>query len=532
MACPAPTNFVATCNAGMCGTMCAMGFKMCNTSCIPTGQCCSVTAADCMPRALAPWSNAYASSNRPTFRWVLPGGTDGAHIEICKSRDCATVVTSADVTGTSFTAPTALPAGVLWWRLRARSGTTMGTAISPAWPFIALQSSATLKTSFGVISDFDNDGYSDLVIGDDAGNDGGAGAFYTYHGGATGITATVRATASGAASSSFGFEVASVGDVNGDGFTDLVVGAPEAGYAAQYLGSASGIQSGVSRQLTAAGSSRLGQMVDGAGDINGDGYADVVVLASGSGGAYVFYGSSGGLPGTPSIALTPPAGATGVSGAGDVNGDGYADLVVSAPSANSVYVYFGGPTGVANAPSQTLSANLTGLSFGPGISAAGDVNGDGYGDVAVGNYTMRAVYVFLGGSAGLGSTPQVTLTGPGSSFGFSVSGAGDMNGDGRSEIVVTDFDFSSGSVGWIFPGSAGGASSSPAGVVPSVAASGWASAGGGDYNNDGFSDAIFTAPSGSAIAFTVHGAATLPTTTRTSITNATAGGRFGISVSN
>jgi len=535
MACPAPTNFVATCTVGMCGTMCAPGLKTCGAACIPTSQCCSVADADCVPRAQTPWSNAYASSNRPTFRWVLPGGTDGAHLEICKSRDCATVVTSADVTGASFTVPAALPAGVLWWRLRARSGTTMGTAVSAAWPFVALQSSAALKTSFGVISDFDDDGYSDLVIGDDAGIDGGAGAFYTYHGSAAGIVATARATAKGAANSSFGFSVASVGDVNGDGFTDLVVGAPDAGYAAQYLGSASGIQSGLARQLTASGVSRFGQMVAGAGDLNGDGYADVVVSASG-GGAYVFYGGLGGLPAAPSLALSAPAGvsgfATAVTGAGDVNADGYADLVVTAPPANTAYVYFGGAAGLTDMPSQTIPVTLTGITFGPGLAGAGDVNGDGYGDVAIGSYMTQAVYVFLGGASGLAVTPQVKLTGAGSSFGFGVAGAGDMNGDGRTELVIADFDATSGALGWIFPGSAAGTSASGVGVVPSQPASGWATAGGGDYNNDGFSDAVITAPSGSAISWTVHGASALPTTPQTPITNASATGRFGISVSN
>jgi len=533
-ACPAPTNYVATCKAGMCGTMCASGFKMCSATCIPSSQCCSVADADCVPRALAPWSNAYASSNRPTFRWALPGGTDGAHLEICKSRDCATPVTSADVTGTSYTVTTALPSGVLWWRLRARSGATMGTAVSPAWPFISLQSSVALKTSFGVISDFDDDGYSDLVISDDAGNDGGAGAFYTYHGGAAGIVATVRATAKGAANSSFGFSVASVGDVNGDGFTDIVVGAAGAGYAAQYLGSSTGIQAGLARQLSVSGVSRFGDMVAGAGDLNGDGYADVVVSAAG--GAYVFYGSSGGLPTTPSIALTAPSGVSGfgtaVAGAGDVNGDGYADLVVTAPPANAAYIYFGGAAGVTNTPSQTISVTLTGITFGPGLAGAGDVNGDGYGDVAVGSYMTQAVYVFLGGASGLAATPQVKLTGAGSSFGFGVAGAGDMNGDGRTELVITDFDATSGAMGWIFPGSAAGTSASGVGVVPSPLADGWAAAGGGDYNNDGFSDAVITAPSSSAVTWTVHGAATLPTTPQTPITNATATGRFGISVSN
>jgi hypothetical protein len=487
-----------------------------------------------MPRALAPWSNAYTSSNRPAFRWALPGGTDGAHIDICKSRDCATLVTSADVTGTSFTVPAALPAGVLWWRLRARSGSTTGTAISPAWPFVCLQSSVALKTSFGVISDFDNDGYSDLVITDDAGNDDGAGSFYTYHGGPNGIVATVRSMAKGPASSLFGYSVASVGDVNGDGFTDLVVGTSGGEYAAQYLGSANGIQAGVSRQLTSAGASGFGRVVAGAGDLNGDGYADVVVNATG--GAFVFYGGVGGLPMTPSLALTAPAGvsgfATDVAGAGDVNGDGYADLVVTAPPANAAYVYFGGPTGVTNTPAQTVPVTLTGITFGAGLPGPSDMNGDGYGDVAVSSYVTQAVYVFLGGSGGLGATPQVKLTGVGSSFGFSVAGAGDMNGDGRTELVITDFDYTSGALGWIFPGSAAGTSATPVGVVPSQPASGWAAAGGGDYNKDGFSDAVITAPSSSAISWTVHGAATLPTATQTSITNTTATGRFGISVSN
>lgn len=561
--CIARPNAVATCDGGTCSYPCQTGFVACDDTCIADTDCC--TAADCpsppdhatatcddshacgfacdpgyvaagafcdvaAPRPLAPWSNAYASSHQPEFRWVLPPGVSGAHIEICRDRACATVVDSSDVTGDRYTPASPLPPGVLFWRLRGILGGTTGSQISPPWPFVALQRANDVKISFGIISDFDNDGFADLVVGDDRANSPalGDGRFYTYHGSSTEIETSATQTDAGPVGSRFGSSVASVGDVNGDGFTDIAVGAFGDDDAWWYRGSASGILINNPPRLTPTGATSFGRQVQAAGDLNGDGYADIVVGSNS--GAYVFYGGGGmGPPTSGMTTVPPPSGSTrfgeSAGGAGDVDGDGYADLLVSDPPRDRVYLFLGGPDGVSTIPDQTLMSPVASAAFGNDVHAAGDVNGDGRGDVIIGGFMMSSAWVYTGNASGLNAAPAATLTGNGS-FGFSVAGAGDMDGDGRTEVVVTNF---SGTLGFVFLGTSTGTSITP--IVITSGNSGWRCAGASDIDGDGFSDIVIAAPSGSAVVQTVHGDTTIPTSPTTTITNDDATGRFGISVS-
>jgi hypothetical protein len=143
-------------------------------------------------------------------------------------------------------------------------------------------------------------------------------------------------------------------------------------------------------------------------DVNGDGYADLIVGASSQdnpetneGQAYVFFGSATGPSLTPDVTLDNPLdqahGSFGfsVASAGDVNGDGYADLIVGASSQDNpetnegqAYVYFGSATGPSVTPDVTLDNPLDQANgyFGRSVASAGDVNGDGYADLIVGAY--------------------------------------------------------------------------------------------------------------------------------------------------
>jgi len=177
---------------------------------------------------------------------------------------------------------------------------------------------------------------------------------------ASGSPATAAATLqSNQVGAQLGGSVAGAGDVNGDGYADVIVGAPnydsgevDEGAAFVFLGSSSGVASGSPATAAATLQSnqvgaQLGGSVAGAGDVNGDGYADVIVGASGydagetdEGVAFVFLGSASGIAsGSPAAAgvalqsnqVNARLGHS-VAGAGDGNGDGYADVIVGAPN--------------------------------------------------------------------------------------------------------------------------------------------------------------------------------------------------------
>ena len=250
---------------------------------------------------------------------------------------------------------------------------------------------------------------------------------------ATGVGATPALMLTGEATGNFfGFSVASAGDVNGDGYADLLVGAyfynSQQGRAYLYLGSGSGLSATPALTLTGeAGSSQFGISVASAGDVNGDGYADLVVGAAGHNGnqgrAYLYLGSGSGLSATPALTLTGEAGSSqfgiSVASAGDVNGDGYADLLVGAYLYNSgqgrAYLYLGSGSGLGATPALTFTGEATGDQYGLSVASAGDVNGDGYADLVVGargyNSSQGRAYLYMGNeSAGVALKPRLRRT--------------------------------------------------------------------------------------------------------------------------
>ena len=382
-----------------------------------------------------------------------------------------------------------------------------------------------------------------------------------------------------------GAAVAGAGDVNGDGRGDVVVGAPQetargrsgSGSAYVIFGTESPTRVDLAqvgargfRIDGAADGDRLGTAVGGAGDVNGDGLADVVLGApeadahgrGGSGTAFVVFGRRetsaavdlAALGGAgfriDGAAALDNAGAA-VAGAGDVNGDGRADLVVGAPRAGnnarpgsgSAHVVFG--TGQAAAIDL---AALGGAGFridgaaaldnaGAAVAGAGDVNGDGRADVVVG--APRAGNNARPGSGsahvvfGRRETSEIDLAALGGAgfridgaaaldnAGAAVAGAGDVNGDGRADVVVgapqagnnartgsgsAHVVFGTGQAAAIDLAALGGAGFRIDGAA-ALDNAGAAVAGAGDVNGDGRADVVVGAPQAGNNARTGSGSA-------------------------
>jgi PKD repeat protein len=324
----------------------------------------------------------------------------------------------------------------------------------------------------------------------------------------------------------FGYSVASVGDVNGDGYADVVVTALYfnyyAGKAYLYLGSASGLSS--SPAWTATGEypdDEFGSSVASAGDVNGDGYNDVVIGALGYQGihnqlylgkAYLYLGSSSGL--SPSPAWTAIGDdfsdhfGCSVATAGDVNGDGFADVIVGGWGYNDkqgkAYLYTGSASGLSPSPSWTATGEDTSAGFGSSVATAGDVNGDGYSDVIVGDGGYDNVrgktYLYLGSASGLSSRPSWTASGENQwdQFGYCVSTAGDVNGDGYADVIVGAILYNANQgKAYLYLGSPSGLSPDPSWTAMGENATdefGWCVAAAGDVNGDGYGDVLVGAP--------------------------------------
>jgi hypothetical protein len=315
----------------------------------------------------------------------------------------------------------------------------------------------------------------------------------------------------------FGYSVGTAGDVNGDGYADVVIGADRykqfTGRTYVYLGNASGLSA--TPIFTATGedvNNHFGYSVGTAGDVNGDGYDDIIVGAyhyqGFTGQVYVYAGNPNGLSATPVFTITGEGPniyfGRSVGAAGDVNGDGYGDVIVGAQAydhwTGRVYVYAGSPSGLGAAPIFTAGGEGPSDSFGHSVGAAGDVNGDGYSDVVVGAHGYGdfagRIYVYAGGADGLGTFPTFTATGEqvNAQFGYSAGTAGDVNRDGYDDLIVGAHGQSK-NTGWVYvyAGSINGLSATPIFTATGEGEHnhfGYSVSTAGDTNGDGYDDVI------------------------------------------
>jgi len=332
------------------------------------------------------------------------------------------------------------------------------------------------KGSLSGAGDIDGDGYDDVAAGApwDAENGEESGAVNIWYGSATGLdpeTADKLVPSDGAAWDYFGFRVSGAGDIDGDGYDDIVVGARNdyvpnvyEGSAYVYYGSASGIAPESEQKIFASDGSdshSFGYWVSGAGDANGDGYDDIVVgspWGDVGASAHVYYGSASGIvPASAQKILASDNGSgfgLAVAGGGDLNGDGYDDIAVGAAwdddngdRSGSVYVYYGSASGIVPASEQKIVASDGSArdEYGRDVSVAGDLNADGYDDLVVGGWFRRddhigRAYVYYGSASGIAAASEQRLLASdgtaGNHYGYGVSGAGDIDADGYGDLVV------------------------------------------------------------------------------------------------
>ncbi len=421
----------------------------------------------------------------------------------------------------------------------AESPADKALATVPAWEFESNNASAAAGTAAVTLGDVNGDGFSDVAVGapnfDGPGqNQTNGGAVFVFFGRATG-PALAPDQSFFSDRGSFGETVAPAGDVNGDGYHDMLVGAPRSGdgRAYVYLGSAGGLQASPVWQYLHndgnAAASYFGSSLATAGDINADGYDDIIIGAwnnnGGQGAAFVWLGNSGGVNAGAQWSTGGSAGwlvGAAVAGAGDVNGDGNADFLVGRPGASGttpqgaawygdVVVFHGTAAGTGVATTYLQGAQA-GASHGAATAGVGDVNGDGFADVAVGSPAWdwpgavdagRAL-VFPGSAGGVGTTAIWEEWGiaAGARFGATVAPAGDVNGDGLADAAAgAPGNVTSTAVAnryaVVVEGSRTGIGamlikwSSTRNDATGFA---WAVATAGDVNGDGFSDLIVGSP--------------------------------------
>jgi len=374
-------------------------------------------------------------------------------------------------------------------------GSGAGLSKGPVLTVVSEQQGSDFGCQVAKLGDVNQDGYDDIAIGactynNEAITGKDEGAAYVYYGPLNRPMLEKWEFINDNANAKLGSALAG-GDINDDGIGDLIIGAKNfsEGFTSNgkvfvFYGAAS-TESDIGgfaatpdwTAIGEEGGAQFGAAVDFAGFVNDDSYPDIVIGApyarnaqgEQAGCVYLFHGNSSDIE----LDLTPawkqcgdidddlleeeiikPQFGASVAGLGDVNGDGYADVLVGSPYAENdqdivtgcVYLYLGTDTGLQSNPIWKQCGDQASGKFGASIAAAGDMNGDHKADFLVGmpNYSvsneqMGAVYLFFGAaSPNYVQTEFEVVFGnkADTDFGVSVSSAGDINGDLRLDVIV------------------------------------------------------------------------------------------------
>jgi hypothetical protein len=355
-----------------------------------------------------------------------------------------------------------------------------------------------LGSSIAIAGDVNGDGYDDILTGAHFANGDDRGKAYLFYGNDEDIWSL--GTSCSDANTSFigeaaydhlGSSVAGVGDVNRDGFDDFLIGADNAssdnrGKVYLFYGNDEDIwSSGTSCSdanasfIGEAAYDHLGSSVAGVGDVNGDGYSDFLIGAKNAsttnqGITYLFFGTSEDIWSVGTSCSEANASIIGkaagdqfgfsIAGAGDVNADDYNDFLIGAPKnddsdtqAGKTYLFFGTNEEIWSSGMSCSEANASfegdtySIESGHAVAGTGDVNGDGFDDFLIGAPRYNAIidnegkiYLFYGNETNTWSN-GMNLSEANASFvgedendyaGWSVAGAGDVNGDGYDDFLI------------------------------------------------------------------------------------------------
>lgn len=307
--------------------------------------------------------------------------------------------------------------------------------------------------------DIDGDGFDDVAVGS-----GGTSWIVDLFGGGHDGPATEPDWTMDGGGGRYGHAMSMVGDMDGDGYAELAIGAPgfsEGGEVHVHRGSATGL--GEAWILVGEAGEVVGERLTAAGDLDGDGLADLVAgPGSDSGGSSditVFLGAAGGPSLVASSQISSPGGIDGfgasISGGQDLDGDGLSDVFVGADGIGAFSGQgqllgwpgvAGGPSG---APSWSVTDGVDGSYLGRALVLVGDVNDDGYADVLGGQPgvpgeegAIGGAALFLGSPTGPRSSPdwtgqgEATLDGSWSGYGLALADIGDIDGDGNHDVAI------------------------------------------------------------------------------------------------
>lgn len=335
------------------------------------------------------------------------------------------------------------------------SGTDAANNRTFAVPPGSLSAGSQFGYSVDGVGDYNNDGFADVIVG----APGSSYAYFLKGGDAAWNTAlTTASNIQGGTGTAFGTSVQGIADFNGDGYSDFAVSDPQAnggqGYVKISYGNTSANTSTSTTMLVGSGTEGLGSEIHSLGDINGDGKSDILVSGN-LNVAKIYYG--GDVTADSKVDITNTYTVTGSGGIGDFNGDGYDDFAIGLADGDSTksYIVFGRSELPANMdldffknPENALEIQYNRATDADGLeySALGDINGDGYDDFGVGLPDANGAAAGNGGVAiiyghSVGHTGQVGTSGNDTLSNAGLTNASMRGGAGNDLFQISNTNF-------------------------------------------------------------------------------------------